>query len=268
MISIVMSYYNRRQHLINTLNSILQSRYTNYEVVVVDDGSSDEHRIEYLQDTYKFLKVIRIEPSEKNHTNPCIPTNIAIQNCIGDIIIIQNPECFHCDDILTYTADNIKENVYLAYTTVNKNVVDKLMFIDWNIDYKQQLKYLVGDIDINKSLPQNHWYCHERFRPKAYNFCTAILREDLKKLNGFDERYAYGVDYDDDEFLHRIIKMGMSVKFIGECLVIHQHHSSHYEIISDKNLVNSIRKRNYEIYKNYTCKETEVFVNPDKIIVK
>jgi glycosyltransferase involved in cell wall biosynthesis len=42
MISIVMSYYNRRQLLFNTLHSIKESKCKSFEVVIVDDASDDK----------------------------------------------------------------------------------------------------------------------------------------------------------------------------------------------------------------------------------
>ena len=47
-ISIVMAYYNRRQLLINTLQSIMSSFIKDIEVIVVDDFSKESERIEDL----------------------------------------------------------------------------------------------------------------------------------------------------------------------------------------------------------------------------
>ena len=127
LISVVMAYYNRRLHLINSLHSMNKSHYKNFEVIIVDDASDEEHRIEDLQNQFNFyLKLIRIEKHEKTHTNPCIPTNIAISHASGDIIIIQNPECFHYDDVFSHVINNLNKNDYFAYSTVNKNIVNQL----------------------------------------------------------------------------------------------------------------------------------------------
>ena len=115
MISIVTAYFNRRTLLINTLQSLTKSKIKDFEFIVVDDCSSDEHRIEDLSITYPFLKVIRIEPHQKWYTNPCVPFNIGFKEAKGDIIIIQNPECYHYDDILSYTLSNLTKNDYFSF---------------------------------------------------------------------------------------------------------------------------------------------------------
>ena len=54
-ISIVTAYYNRRQLLINTLKSIGKTSHDDFEVIVVDDGSTEENKIGDLPNEFPFL---------------------------------------------------------------------------------------------------------------------------------------------------------------------------------------------------------------------
>ena len=103
VISIVTAYYNRKSLFIRTLNSIAKTAYKDFELIAVDDASHEWERIEDQESEFPFLKVIRIEEQDKWYSNPSIPFNIGIAKAKGDIIILQNPECFHTQDILTYT---------------------------------------------------------------------------------------------------------------------------------------------------------------------
>lgn len=47
-----MGYRNRKQLLIRTLDSIRRSEIKDYEVVIVDDASDEEHRIEDILPLY------------------------------------------------------------------------------------------------------------------------------------------------------------------------------------------------------------------------
>jgi len=117
MISIVTAYYNRKDLFRRTLKSISQSVVKDLEVVVVDDGSSHEHRLESLFEEFPFLKIMRLEAGDKWYTNPCVPFNVGIKAASGDIVILQNPECFHSGDILSYVDKNLTQNDYFAFST-------------------------------------------------------------------------------------------------------------------------------------------------------
>jgi GT2 family glycosyltransferase len=71
---------------------------------------------------------------------------------------------------------------------------------------------------------KSRWYNHIVERPYAYHFTTAITRENLVKLNGFDEQFAQGQDMDDVELIYRIKALGLELKFVEDPWVIHQYH--------------------------------------------
>jgi len=264
MISIAMAYYNRRKHLINTLNSITKSEYKKIEVIIVDDGSDDEHRIEDLQEQFDFLTVIRIDKKDKKHINPCVPFNIALGKTKGDIVILQNPECFHYDDVLTHVAENIKPNNYLAFGVVNKDLSDVMAGIDWNNNFQFEKVSKLPAIQVNSN-EGNHWYCHSQYRKDALNFCTAIMRDDLIELNGFDERYANGVERDDVEFLFRIRRKGMNIIHVDNVVVIHQSHSPFNYTQSN---AQKLRIANHNLFSKTTACENIVKANPNKEVIK
>ncbi|WP_460545767.1 glycosyltransferase family 2 protein, partial [Echinicola sediminis] len=44
MISIIIPNYNRAQYLKEALSSVINQTYRNFEVLVIDDGSTDESK--------------------------------------------------------------------------------------------------------------------------------------------------------------------------------------------------------------------------------
>ena len=59
MISIVTAYYNRKKLFHNTLLRLASFSHSNFEVIVVDDGSNEDNRLDDLEKVFDFLKVIR-----------------------------------------------------------------------------------------------------------------------------------------------------------------------------------------------------------------
>jgi glycosyltransferase involved in cell wall biosynthesis len=212
MISICMSYYNRKPQLLKTLESIKQSAYTDYEVIILDDGSADDHRLEDVEG----IQLIRIEPEDKSWVNPSVPYNITFSKAKGDIVIIQNPECMHAGDILSYTVENLRKYNYLAFGCLSWDQTEIDLEKVPSITYPSPGQCMLG------------WYHHSKINCRPYHFCSAIMKSNLDKLRGFDERLAKGLCYDDDDFVRRIQKLGLSIKNIDTPYVIHQWHNSEH----------------------------------------
>ncbi|MEC5157631.1 glycosyltransferase family 2 protein [Chryseobacterium sp. MP_3.2] len=226
MISIVTAYYNRKQLFLNTLRSIKQqnSKYL-LEVIAVDDGSEESERLEDLVPEFPFLKIIRLEKKNKWYHNSCIPFNIGFRAAKGDKIIIQNPECFHYGNILDYTQKNLNQNSYLSFGcfSLDKTSTDHIE----EIFSKKEIAHVIKkNNDFARKDGGIGWYNHSLYRPKGYHFCTAITAKDLKSMGGFDELYALGIAYDDNDFLSRIKKKKLDIRFIDDELVLHQNHYS------------------------------------------
>ena len=213
-ISIVMAFYNRQALLDKTLESLDKSAIKDYELIIVDDASAIPLKCDRA-------KVIRVEKKDKWYNCSCVAWNRGMREVTGDIVILNSPECYHVGDILSYVRDNIKPNLYLSFGCYS---IDKLETENLHEGIFPDLVNAVVD-------GHTGWYNHTVYRPKAYHFCSAILKKDLDMIGGFDERYAYGVAFDDDEFIRTIKYMGMDVKIINKPYVIHQYHT-HFEFDS------------------------------------
>jgi len=243
MISVVTAYYNRKKLFQRTLNSMMPYYgKVDFEVIVVDDGSDELERLEDLQTDFPFLRVIRLEKENKWYKNPCIPFNIGFSEIKGDKVIIQNPECYHFGSILEYVDAHLKENDYLSFGcfSLDKlNTDDDTLFFDKNnintlIEKNNRSFTTDGDLG---------WYNHSTIRPEAFHFCSALMSADLFDLGGFDERYAKGVGFDDDELIWRIKRKKMNIRFVDSEIVLHQNH-----YIVPRNIIEANKKR-FENYK-------------------
>jgi glycosyltransferase involved in cell wall biosynthesis len=208
-ISIVMSYYNRQVLLDKTLESIHASEVKDYELIIVDDASD----VPVVCDE---AKIIRIERKDKWWHNPCIPYNMGFKAATGDIVVIQNPECYHVGDVLAYARDNAKPNRYLSFSCYALNRNDT-----------QQLHHGIFPVikdRVYKHPEDNGWYNHPLHRAVGFHFCSAITKDDLDVIGGFDKRYAEGIGYDDDDLVMRIKKRKMLLNIVEKPYVLHQFH--------------------------------------------
>jgi glycosyltransferase involved in cell wall biosynthesis len=209
MISIVMAYLNRKALLDKTLESIRNSQIKNYELIIVDDGS-DEPLV------CDEAKVIRIEPKDKWWSNPVIPFNMGFKEAKGDVVLIQNPECYHIGDVLTYVTEHIELNDYISFSC-------------YAMPQQQTEEFHRGIFPKMNNSAVTHteksgWYNHPIYAPVGYHFCSAISRQVLNAIGGFDERYAFGVAFDDNAFIRTIKRWELNVRIVDNPYVLHQYH--------------------------------------------
>ena len=231
--SIVMAYHNRKPLLLHTLRSIAASTQAKYtEVIIVDDGSSDDHRLEDIVDDYPFvIKLIRQETEDKWYINPCIPFNLGIKEATGDIIVIQNPECFHLGDVLNF-ATPIDDNAYYSYHaySLSQENTEKMKSIDPKVINElgnnlntSYLPFEIKNVRMNEEGGEGY-YNHYQHRATGYHFCAITKRHNMEDLGGFDERYATGSGFDDNELVERVKRKGLDLFFVGYPMVLHQNH--------------------------------------------
>ena len=209
-----MGYYNRKSLFSYTLRTIRETAHDDYEIVIVDDASNEENR---LEDIASDIKLIRIDPEEKTWINPCVAYNKGFRACQGDVILIQNPECCHIGDVISHAAKTPRGN-YHAYSCYygHTKLLSRLYRRGTVPSHEEGLSL----ID-----PNGTWYTHVKYRPAALHFMSAINRDDLWKLNGFDERYANGIAYEDADFLRRATNLLEVVILDTEHpFCIHQQH--------------------------------------------
>jgi len=211
---IVMTYFERQFQLTKTLESLKSSYHRNFEVVVVDDGSKEDivHNI-----TEYPLTVLKTE--NKRWTNPEPAYNTGLYYAMKlkpDIIIVQNAECYHVGDVISY-AERVTDETYISFGCFS---LDKeTTFKEHNI-----IELLQKHTNRANNDGELAWYNHPHYRPCSYDFCMAITANNMKKLNGYDERFSAGWAYGDNYLLARVKMLALRIEITESPLVVHQWH--------------------------------------------
>lgn len=96
LVSVVIPYYNSRfDYFVEAIESVLSQSYSNWEVIIIDDGSSEEnkeHVKRYISDLgEKRISVIYLD---KNY-GPSVARNKGIELAKGDIITFLDSDDLH-----------------------------------------------------------------------------------------------------------------------------------------------------------------------------
>ena len=87
LVSIIILNYNAGDLLLNCVDSVFKSTYPNFEVIIVDNLSTDNSHIRCKE---KFEKIQLIE--NKKNLGYCEGNNMGIKSANGEFILILNPD--------------------------------------------------------------------------------------------------------------------------------------------------------------------------------
>ena len=87
-VSVIIPAYNKADLTVKTVESVLSQTYENIEIIVVDDGSTDDtkSKIENFGDKVHYIY--------KQNGGACSARNVGIKQATGDFISL-----IDCDDI-------------------------------------------------------------------------------------------------------------------------------------------------------------------------
>ena len=230
-ISIIMTASNRSKQTYFTLSTIQNSSYKEIHIIIVDDSDEDPIKKEELEKYPFYIDFISINRSNKNWINPCVNYNIGFQYIKGTKIIIQNAEVCYVGDVLAYLGNQMtSDNYYVCDVRSSKS-------LDTNDSiYRNN----INTIDIYKNDELFGMWYQGKSRMSNFHFLVGMTLETFNKIKKFSYDYAFGVDYDDDDFLLKIKSKNIKIinLFYDENLFggIHLFHkSSNRENIESNN---------------------------------
>ena len=117
-VSVVIPFYNRSEITIRALMSALKQSYKNLEVILVNDGSTED--ISSLRNIVKKHKNTKLIEIEKN-AGPAVARNKGIQESSGEYIaFLDSDDEFLENKIERQLAEMVRHNLNMSYTTYIK----------------------------------------------------------------------------------------------------------------------------------------------------
>lgn len=199
LISVVMPIYNAcrsdKKHFLCALKSIANQSYKNVELIIVDDGSTDDSRQAY-DDFLSTRSDLRARYFSKKNGGQSSARNFGVKHCSGEYIafIDQDDEWYNdkLDQVVPWLSDKRIDVLYTDADTIDEdgNIVNERihqnLFAGWPHPKKGIEDILFKDVFVMPGV-------------------MIMKKETFEKVGGFDENLS---GYEDDDLFLRLFESG------------------------------------------------------------
>lgn len=243
-VSIVIVNFNGQKLLQQCLRTLLDTKYPNYDIVVIDNASTDKsaEEAEAVFGADSRIKIVR-NHENVGHAEGC---NIGARMTDGQYIVFLDSDIeFEAQDWLSELV-NVMENDSSVGLAQAKIVL---------AEDKRRLDYVCEAVDALGTWAANYGSQEVRLKKKfeilaASSGCSIIRRTVFSHAGGFDEDYFI---YDDDTDLSlRVRLLGHRIIFVPSAVVIHR--GGILRGVSGRMLYHSSKNRMHTAIKNYELK--------------
>lgn len=181
--TVIMPVYNRESFLKNSIESVINQSFTNFELICIDDGSTDKS----YEIIYSYsIKDKRIKVIKQKNKGRCLARNIGIETALGKwICFLDSDDIYYPNHLLTLK--NLIENnpEFYGFAT-NQKIHNKPK--KYNLKRFKQSKYILHLEDFIYSNPiQLNQFCynHETNYKLKFPQVDIPYSEDLLFLRQF-----------------------------------------------------------------------------------
>jgi len=231
MVSVIIPCYNKGIYLDETINSVLRQTYTDFEIIIVDDGSTDTFTKQFLS----RLNHPKIKVFFRENEGVSQARNYAIKHSKGEYILPLD-----ADDLIS---DDYFER---AVEVLSKNQDVKLVCC--NVDYFGYRKGTIASTE----------YSFERLLARNLFVVSSMFRRSEFSLTpGFNLNMKLG--FEDWDFWISLLKTGGGVYRIDKtCFFYRIHKKSRNNQLKEENF----SRLRQQIYENHQDVYHQYYFNP------
>lgn len=230
MISVVIPAYNEEQSIKNCLESLKDQEKVNFEIIVVDDGST-EHTYQTVANLVQKIKNLRVY--KLPHKGPGRARNYGAKKAKGDILVFVDSDMTFAKDFLYQLTKPIINKETMGTFTKEEYVSN------WTNRWARCWNYN-DNIKENRRIPANF--------PDQSPVFRAILAKEFYRVSGFDV-----IGYTDDWTLSRKLRVKASLAPHAVCY--HQNPATLKEVsiqarwIGKNEFLNKGLKKIFNLFK-------------------
>jgi glycosyltransferase involved in cell wall biosynthesis len=202
-ISICLAHFNRPQELGEAIASIKALDYKNFELIIVDDGSTNQAALDYLENLQRQEFGFPVQILSQPNLYLGSSRNLAASHAQGEYLLFMDDDNLAKPDELKTLVAAIEYSGADIITTFGDTFWSKDV---GNLAAAARKRIVYFGADLTSGMYRN---------PYGDSNCL-VRRSAFEKLGGFTEDYKIGRD--DQEFFSRAILSGMKLYVLPEAV--------------------------------------------------
>lgn len=201
-VSVIIPTYNCDRYIPQAVKSVLNQTYKDYEIIVIDDGSTDN--------TSQVLEPYlgKINYIDQENQGVAAARNKGIELATGELIAFLDADDWFFSEKLTKQVACFDADTSLG-----------MVISGWRI--VNQLGQSISDVQLWEYSPKLDLEAAVIYKP-ARPSATIVRREWCEKVNNFDTSLASGEDLD---FLLKLLLQGCKAAWLKEVLICYRQRS-------------------------------------------
>ncbi|HEY4326077.1 MAG TPA: glycosyltransferase [Mucilaginibacter sp.] len=230
--SIIIPLYNRPQEIKELLETLTVQTYKQFEVLVIEDGSTEDA----AEIVKGFTGKLDVKYFVKPNSGQGFTRNFGFEHAKGDYFIVFDSDCLIPEDYLQIVNDSLAKNYLDAYGGPDA-AHPSFTAIQKAISYSMTSPFTTGGIRGNKK-------GIGQFHPRSFNM--GISRQVWEKAQGFIITRLG----EDIEYSIRIHSMGFKIGLIPEAKVYHKRRTNFLKFYKQLHFFGRARINIYKFFPN------------------
>lgn len=225
IVSIIIPFYNSEQFLKDAIESVLEQTYNHWELLLIDDGSTDNSTEIALDYSNKHPeRIYYLQHDEHKNKGACASRNLGIKHSKGKYIALLDS-----DDI--WLPGKLEDQVGIISKDKTIDVIFGLSeyWYSWSNDSNQTEKNRIPELGVEPNIIYEPYSLLNILFPLGEVFapCPSVLlmtKEIVERIGGFEESFTGMYQFYEDQVFLSKLYVNARIYPVGKCWIKYRIH--------------------------------------------